>query len=953
MSLAGEAFPRVSQPAATVEQSVVLGKKEGGEMDEAIERKDKELYLRVLVFEDKAGTGVADPKEKGVNAHVELRDYASGEVIHAKDTETLDGRWIATFPVGEAPKLFYVEVRAIEKDCETLRPAGGPLLVQTGKCCAVGEISIAMIASLAEIVVDAVCGSTRIPNVPFALYPAGEPDSLIPQAATSATEPANFKCLKPGRYLIALQSSAPLQFEGETLELQQPCGGTQSVHLCAGQRLQIPFVFGARQYLVTGLVTACGKPLRGIELTLTDLTGKVVGKPSYTNDKGEYFFSGVPAGTFVVQAKMRSQDGRQWEPVESSPATQKITVQAGTNTSVPDFTLEPEIHKICGTVTSITDGAALVAVPIQVQDPSGNVLANVYTNEQGYYEWIAPAEGNYFIVPLDPQGKVADRFLTSVHSKARRDMKLHSGSGGSGGATPLTSLSDSRSPSSARQVVESVEDAVAYPVLTESVSFPIPSGGGSPGGGGGMGSAGASLGQTASRAVADVLGWKINAADPKGFLSALNTSFTCTEVEGHVECTWSPRTYAVQTDLGGGITGAQASLYSRAKEAMDQCMSLLDGLYPLDPDADPEYVTALREMAKSQMTEIVKEMGIVPPSILRVNTYFKILLGQEGISFHPNSTKMQFDPDRVGGTLGHLREIYGIKFDGNIFSNSVEDEQDITNFRIISDYMTGLLQSWLNNGKFFELGQKLPAFFGTQLVLISRQFSVIVETLNEVRFAMDSVFIGPSERQALLLKFDDPHRFPAMFFEDMLREIENLAADEGPRLLQDGGRISVNNNILPVARDLKDLVKQAHQPTNLPQLPDGYRTVRVRRSLHDLHDQMAELIRLAEQVGRRIPPPDEQQIEVLGIAPGSGATPVRTPPLALGIGTAVSIYGMGFIPGATVHCGSDVMPSSYTFYSAQRIDVTLTPSASGLHNVTVRNPGPDRPEATLVGGFTV
>jgi len=460
----------------------------------------------------------------------------------------------------------------------------------------------------------------------------------------------------------------------------------------------------------------------------------------------------------------------------------------------------------------------------------------------------------------------------------------------------------------------------------------------------------------AARAVSDVLGWKLNSADPKGFLGALNTSFTCTEVEGHVECTWSPRTYAVQTDLGGGITGAQASLYSRAKDAVDQCMSLVDGLYPLDPDADPEYVTALREMAKSQMTEIVKEMGIVPPSILRVNTYFKILLGQEGISFHTNATRMEFDPDKIGGTLGHIRDTYGIKFDGNLFSNSVEDEQDITNFRIVSDYMTALLQSWISNGKYFELGKKLPAFFGTQLVLISRQFSVIVETLNEVRFAMDSVFIGPSERQALLLKFTPGSHLPAMFFEDMLREIENLAADEGPRLLQDGGRISVNNNILPVARELKTLVKEAHKPVNLWELPDGYRTVRVQRSLDDLHDQVAEVIRLAEQVGRRIPPPDEQQLGVMAIGP-FGQSPSRT--LSLKVGSTdqqVSIYGNGFIPGATVHCGPGTAVTPGQFYSAQRIDISLSVAANaatGPRDVIVTNPGPDRPEAPLKEGLTI
>ena len=84
---------------------------------------------------------------------------------------------------------------------------------------------------------------------------------------------------------------------------------------------------------------------------------------------------------------------------------------------------------------------------------------------------------------------------------------------------------------------------------------------------------------------------------------------------------------------------------------------------------------------------------------------------------------MQFDPDKVAGTLGKLRDTYGIYFNNNPFNNSVEDEQDITNFRVISDYMTSLMQSWIANRNFFMSRTSAPAFFGTQLVLISRQFN--------------------------------------------------------------------------------------------------------------------------------------------------------------------------------------------------------------------------------------
>jgi hypothetical protein len=483
-------------------------------------------------------------------------------------------------------------------------------------------------------------------------------------------------------------------------------------------------------------------------------------------------------------------------------------------------------------------------------------------------------------------------------------------------------------PNEKERLTRDVENAVTYPILTEQVSFPRSGGG--PTTGISSSPTGAGLGQTAALAIGDVLGWKVSSTDPKGFVGALTQAFTLADVEGHVESTWNPRTYAVQTDLGGGITGAQASLYTRAKDALDQSLSLLDGLYPLDPEADPEYVRALREMARSQMTEIVREFGTVGlPSVLRIDTYFEILLGQNPKDFKAGSNSVQFDPDQINGTLGQLRDTYGIKFRGNPFNNSIEDEQDITNFRVISDYMTSLMQSWIANRPFFFIRPKQPAFFGTQLVLISRQLNVIGETVDELRFVLDSVFIGPNERQALLLKFED-HAFPPMFLEDVLVEIENFVKDEGPRLLRDGGKISVTNNILPVVRSLRHMVELAHKPTNRHDLPDGFRTARVSHSLDDLQDQLGELIKLTEQVEQEVPP-SEDKLRISGISMHEGRD-VNSP--------RISILGGNFDPGAKVHYHSDGWTSatSIDFFSAERIDVTFEQISAAEHEIKVTNP---------------
>jgi hypothetical protein len=489
------------------------------------------------------------------------------------------------------------------------------------------------------------------------------------------------------------------------------------------------------------------------------------------------------------------------------------------------------------------------------------------------------------------------------------------------------------------RLTRDVEDAISYPILTEEVGYrssPV----GLPSAGGSGISGGGGLGQVAAKAVSDVLGWKTNSTDPKGFVGALTQAFTLTDVEGHVESTWTPRTYAVQTDLGGGITGAQASLYMRAKNALDSALPLLDGLYPLDPEADPEYVKAMREMARSQMTEIVKELGTVGlPSILRIDTYFGILLGRS------QGSTVQFDPDKVTGTLGKLRDTYGIYFNNNPFNNSVEDEQDITNFRVISDYMTSLMQSWISNRNFFRLGTSAQAFFGTQLVLISRQFTVIAETVNEVRFALDSVFIGPNERQALLLEFTDQSLAP-MFLEDVLTEVESFASDEGPRLLRDGGKISVTNNILPVVQSHQNLVEEAHEPLNINVLPDGFKTARVRNSLDDLNDQLEALVVLIQQVEQRVPQA-ETKFVITGIKHYTDKEHSSTVSVSK---ERLSIFGNGIEPSATVSFVSEsgsVIPGTHSeFYSSQRIDCDFSvPAATTTYVVTVTNPNSE--SATL------
>jgi hypothetical protein len=449
---------------------------------------------------------------------------------------------------------------------------------------------------------------------------------------------------------------------------------------------------------------------------------------------------------------------------------------------------------------------------------------------------------------------------------------------------------------------DSLRDLAAYPVLTEELGYPPAPITGGGGGGAYPGAPGKSgLGQSAAQAISDVLGWRANPGDAAGFVGALTQSFTLSEEEGRVEATWKPRSYAVQTDLAGGITGAQASLLFRMKDAVDQSLPLIDGLTPLRRDPDWEYITAAKAVVKSQLQELIAELSL-PGSlrVVRVDQIFRLLfepalvratkeenatkilditIQNPGRGRSPLATKgtispdVETDPDFVGGQLGELRLQLGLRTlpyehknakgevirrePGNLV-NTVDDETDETNYRMVVDYLSSIWISWLLNRQYFVLpnAKSVQPFFGTQLVLISRALSVVAEKVGELRFALDSVFIGQAERQALELRFpqvvflldgeEEEVDSDAMFLEDLLNWVASFATDEGPRLIQTAGRYGVKDSFYPVARSLAVLV-QAARDAHGGTVP-GFKTARVRRAIDELSRQLQFLTSMVKPI---------------------------------------------------------------------------------------------------------
>jgi hypothetical protein len=309
-------------------------------------------------------------------------------------------------------------------------------------------------------------------------------------------------------------------------------------------------------------------------------------------------------------------------------------------------------------------------------------------------------------------------------------------------ATCLQDFSEVTSDEGARfhisGIRNSVDDIASYPILTSDMGPRMPSGPVNSGPTGAL-----PLQRTVDATIRTILGRTPRPRDPRSFLAALNQSFTIDQVEGRTEVSWTPRAFAGQTELGGGVTGAQASLYTRASEALDSFLPLLDGLYPLMPEYDPQLVDAARSIVRQELTQIVTELGVEGgPRVARVNTLFEMLMVRDILDENGNTVK--------NGHLGYLREVLGL-VPSRV--NTLEEETDVSNFLVLWDYAQSIKASW----EFFR-DQWYGKDLGTRLVLLSRVLSVAAEAVQEVYAAMDSVFVGDAERQVSAFRDENGQR---------------------------------------------------------------------------------------------------------------------------------------------------------------------------------------------------
>jgi len=357
---------------------------------------------------------------------------------------------------------------------------------------------------------------------------------------------------------------------------------------------------------------------------------------------------------------------------------------------------------------------------------------------------------------------------------------------------------------SKKPVLPVVEVDQAFPLMTTGTPAPA-----------GQSSSTTDQEPAVETAIRNVLGWRPRTQDPKAFVAALNAVFQLSTVEGHREATYVPRGYAIQADLGG-VTGGQASLYTRAQAAHGQITRILDALKPLRPDADPEDCEAYRTLVRDSVGQLVSELGTPGgPRVELIDSAFGVLTGYQpggtpgySASGQPAPSKsFAFRPaagasalpgvplappgttaDDVPGQLGALRDRFGLT-DDNV--NTVDEEVMRTSFLTLVDLIVDLQNSWDQQRVAFgsDVGR---GFLGTELVLINRLLAAAAEQVDEVEAVLDSALVSAAERQTIIL--DTRTR---LTLDGYLSWLRTFLTKDAPRIARDTGRDGLTTSFTP------------------------------------------------------------------------------------------------------------------------------------------------------------
>jgi hypothetical protein len=445
------------------------------------------------------------------------------------------------------------------------------------------------------------------------------------------------------------------------------------------------------------------------------------------------------------------------------------------------------------------------------------------------------------------------------------------------------------------------------------------------GGGTAPGRPGASSADVVDTALESLLGAVPN--NPRDFRTLLGRAFTTVDVDGHTETRYRrPSTGGRMMLNGGGVlTGAQASMVSRANRARDEIYDNLDPLKPLALTPDPDAVRDVRSLIHTVVDSIVEELRRPGgPTVIRVDRLLAELAGEDAVASPP-----VVNAERFGGLLARLADVFGMDREE---ISSLDDEQTFTSFVCIVGAAGSLATSWATDRTFLDPLSGEP-YLGTQLVQIERALAVVGQAVEEARQALDRADVEPTERE-LPRRVDIDGDTVTTSIGAVLAWAEEYAR-RGHDRLRYGGQDGIDSFVTE-ATELARLLKALGSGIEPQDGLSGVGSQPVLDSLEALHDCIRQSRRLAARLLRG-DPVVLADAAIYPVALTGRRSRVRP-------GLILSLYGAGFREGTAVRLFSSADTEVPVLWrhvvSDSRIDLALAVDRDAqIVRVTAENVG--------------
>jgi hypothetical protein len=216
---------------------------------------------------------------------------------------------------------------------------------------------------------------------------------------------------------------------------------------------------------------------------------------------------------------------------------------------------------------------------------------------------------------------------------------------------------------------------------------------------------------------------------------------------------------------------------------------------------------------------------------------------------------------------------------------------------------------------------------------------------------MDSVFFGPSDRQATELKF---FKEAPITIAELFSWVEDFATNEGLQLVQEAGKDGIVA-FRPTISRLEYLVflalKDSRAHSSVP--VHGFHTARVQRAIENVEDYLETTEERVEDIRRK---DAEDPLTLKNLAPPTSRPPQKDP-------VSITVNGNNIQSGATMNLVSAKDPNvgispidqGKNMFNAQGTQITATFDLSGtsLGKYAVVVVNPDGQYAWLEDAFTI